>query len=207
MDEAGGFGRLFLGVALDEWVRSALVSHLREALGSRELPGRIVPPANWHLTVRFLGQTEKLQVRRLVDMLRLRDFGPPFEVLFTELGAFPRPERARVMWLGVADTEGGRRLAELAAAAESAVRAAGFAAESRPFSTHLTLSRLQAMTDVRAVIAGVPTFGRTFPVSEIVLFRSHLGRGSARYEPLVRFALGPARADGLECGAAQSQGS
>jgi 2'-5' RNA ligase len=35
----------------------------------------------------------------------------------------------------------------------------------------------------------VPAFPGRLDVAEVVLFRSHLGRGGARYEPVERFPL------------------
>ncbi len=180
-------GRLFLGIPLPHEVREALRRHLEEAAGARGLPGRAVQPANWHLTLRFLGDTDADAHRRLMEELRAAELGPAFALGFGRLGAFPRPRRATVLWIGV--EEGAREVRALAAEIEQAARRAGFAAEVKAFSPHLTLSRIQPPQDVAALVERVPPFRTRMPVDAAVLFRSHLGGGPPRYEVLERFPL------------------
>jgi 2'-5' RNA ligase len=187
-DGPGG-ERLFLGVALPEEVRRALEGRLREALGGEPFPGRAVPPGSWHLTLRFLGDTPREARERLVGELRAAPLGEAFPLELAGLGAFPRPARASVLWAGVG--EGEAALRALAAKVEGAVQRAGFPAEPRPFSPHLTLSRIQPPRDVRALLERATPLTERFTVDAVVLFRSHLGRGPARYEAVERFPLDP----------------
>jgi 2'-5' RNA ligase len=191
--EAGGGGgqavreRLFLAVDLPGDARERLAAHLRDALGGRALPGRAVAPASWHLTLRFLGDTPPAQRADVGRAMAESDPGDSFTLGFGGLGAFPRPARATVLWLGV--EEGAERLGTLAAVAEEAARRAGFAAEERPFSAHLTLARIRPAQDVRPLLERVPSFRERIRVDAVVLFRSHLGPGGARYEAVERFPL------------------
>lgn len=180
-------GRLFVGVALPDALRGALHAHLRAALGDSGLPGRPVPPGNWHLTLRFLGDTSAARAAEFLERMRSADLGPCFALEFGGCGAFPRPARASVLWLGIGD--GAEPLARLAAAVEEAARLAGFAAENRPFRAHLTLSRLQPPQDVRALLDTIPPFTERMLVAEATLFRSHLVGGPPRYEVVERFRL------------------
>lgn len=183
----GGTERLFLAVELPDDARGRLVAHLRDALGARALPGRAVAPASWHLTLRFLGDTPPAQRADVVRAMAEAAPGAAFTLGFGGLGAFPRPARATVLWLGV--EEGAEPLGALAAVAEEAARRAGFAAEVRPFSAHLTLSRIRPARDVRPLLERVPPFRERIRVDAVVLFRSHLGPGGARYEAVERFPL------------------
>jgi RNA 2',3'-cyclic 3'-phosphodiesterase len=176
-------GRLFIGIPVDQRVREGL----EQFLAPVEIPGRRVPPDKWHLTLRFLGDTSQDALHRLCGRLRATAFGASFEIAFDALGAFPRPARASVLWLGVSD--GADRLVALAAKCEAAVRHAGFAAESRSFSSHLTLSRLQPPRDVRPLVESVPAFRERMAVNDVTLFRSHLGRGPTGYEVVETFSL------------------
>lgn len=178
-------GRLFLGVPVTEDVRGALEEHLRE----EELPGRPVPPGSWHLTLRFLGETPPEALARLREALEAEELGSRAAVTFGRLGAFPRPDRASVLWLGV--EEGADALRALAERAEEAARSAGFPAETRPFTPHLTLARIRPPRDVRGLVERVPPFPERLPVDAVVLFRSRLGGGPARYEEVERFPLSP----------------
>ena len=180
-------GRLFVGVPLPDEVRSGLEAHLRATFGER-LPGRAVVPRNWHLTLRFLGDTDTERHRRLTEALRAIDPGPAFELAFGGLGAFPRPARATVLWVGIGD--GAREMRALAEKLEAAARAAGFAPEEKAFSPHLTVSRVNPPADLRRDVERTPPFGGRMTVDAFVLFRSHLGGGPPRYEEMERYPLG-----------------
>lgn len=180
----GQLRRLFLGVPLDDGVRAMLAQHLAH----HHVPGRPVPPANWHLTIRFLGSIDQIAMERLVADLDQADLGESFEIALGEMGAFPRPARAAVVWLAL--DKGQERLAELNAIAEEASQAVGLPAEERPFAPHLTLSRIRPELDVRADLAAYQRAPLQWSAVELVLFESHMGRGGALYEPLEKFPLG-----------------
>jgi 2'-5' RNA ligase len=174
------YERLFIGAPISESAREQLRRHLPDVL-----PGRRVPPDKWHFTLRFLGNASPEQRDRLVEELRQAKIGAPFRIELGALSAFPSPGRARVLWVGV--TRGADRLVRLAKDVESAVQAAGFGAESRPFRSHLTLSRLDRPSDVRRLIELVPAAKVSMEIREVVLFRSHLGKEGARHERIASF--------------------
>jgi 2'-5' RNA ligase len=180
-------GRLFIAVPLTDDVRAGLAAHLMDNASDRPLPGKPVPPANWHLTLRFLGKTDEVAYERVLAALSEADLGEPFSVGFGGLGAFPRPVRATVLWLAV--EQGAERLRDLAAVAEGAARDAGFSPEERPFHPHMTLSRIRPHQDLRPLIEQVAPFPLMLPVDRLVIYRSHLGRGGARYEELESILL------------------
>jgi 2'-5' RNA ligase len=115
------------------------------------------------------------------------DRGPAFALRWGSLGAFPRPRRANVLWLGV--DQGESAAESLAVAVEEAAEAAGFPPEDRPFRSHLTLSRLRPDQDVAAVLDAVPPLGLAMAVDRVVLYQSHLGPGGPRYEEVEAFPL------------------
>lgn len=186
MTTGGESARLFIGVALTDDARREIGDRLRRAL-PEGVPGRAVPAANWHLTLRFLGATRTDQLATVRERLRAADLGAAFGVRFGGMGAFSRPRSARVLWIAV--TEGADRLRDLARAAEDAARAAGFAAENKAYTPHLTISRIQPPRDVTRAMASVPPLDVEMRVGEVIVFRSHLGGGPARYEPIERIPL------------------
>jgi 2'-5' RNA ligase len=160
-------GRLFIAVPLLDEPRHALA-----ALLDGPLPGRVVRPQNWHLTLRFVGDTDELTYERLLGAL----------------GAFPAPAKATVLWVGFSDGLVG--FDRLARVVEEASERAGMPPEERPFRAHLTLSRIRPHQDVRSVVARPPLAGVSWMVDEVDVFRSHLGPGGPRYERLERYMLG-----------------
>jgi len=152
------------------------------------LPGaKWVRPENWHVTVKFMGRTDRRLVERVHEACRAAASRiRPFRVELDGLGVFPRPKSARVFWVGLGD-EGG--MAALAVELDRRLER-DFPSEKRPFTAHLTVARLNPPGRVdpeeleRSEIGASP-----FGVGELALFQSHLSPKGARYEPLERFPL------------------
>jgi len=174
--------RLFLAVPLTGDVQRSLERRLPP-----DLPGKAVPAPNWHLTLRFLGDTPPELRDRLNEALNAAPIGGGFEIRFGGVGAFPRAERARVIWVGV--SRGAERLAELGRAVEASCVAAGFPAEPKSFSAHLTITRLDPPAAVTGFLARVRPFEIAMPVARVVLYRSLLGNGPPRYEEVFSYPL------------------
>ncbi len=172
--------RLFLAVALTDEVRHGLAAFLNES--TTGLPGRPTPPDNWHLTLRFLGSTGALLRDRVLELLDEHLVVEPFTLGFTDLGGFPKPSRATVLWLGVG--RGSDEVMRMAAVCEQAAISAGFEPEDRPFHPHLTLSRLRPPVNVEGIVERVGVFPLRMEVDRVTLYRSHLGRDGARYEAI-----------------------
>ncbi len=179
--------RVFVAIALDPELRYGLAAHLRANLAGEQLPGRTSPAENWHITLRFVGKVSQTDYEKLLAKLGDADLGSGFALGFAGLGAFPKPARATVLWLGV--DRGADELSRLAAVVEEATVSAGFIPEERPFHPHLTLSRIRPPRDVRRLIGEIPVFPLTQSVSHLTVFESHLGGGPAVYAPLKRFTL------------------
>jgi len=172
--------RMFLAVALDDESRHAVAAHLTTALGKTRLPGRVVPAQNWHITLRFLGAASPEQSQLILRHLDAHLMVDSFRIRIGGLGGFPRERKASVLWMGVdGDTA---PLAEVAAECERAAVRAGLEPEGRPFHPHLTLSRIRPPADVRPLIEKVEPAGVPLDVAAVMLYRSILGSGPARYE-------------------------
>jgi 2'-5' RNA ligase len=129
--------RAFIAVTLDSKVidQIAAASHQLRP----EITGvRWVTPANFHLTLKFLGSIDDAAIEPIGATLceQLRLF-PRFTINAKGLGVFPGPKRPRVLWVGLT----GDRLVSLASRVESALRPLGFTPEGRKFTPHLTIGR------------------------------------------------------------------
>jgi 2'-5' RNA ligase len=105
-------------------------------------------------------------------------------------GAFPDPQRPRVLWVGLEDPTAG--LAGVQRVVEERMTGLGFAREDRAFSPHLTLGRVKdGHADVTALLAAAQDrqFGTTV-VREVVLYESRLRSQGAEYVALRRVPLG-----------------
>jgi RNA 2',3'-cyclic 3'-phosphodiesterase len=190
-DERAKALRLFIGVR----VSLATVRALDEAVQAMRRAGerarlRWVAPASYHVTLKFLGWARPETAFAVRDRVASVLSGQrAFELETRGLGAFPTPERARVLWAGV-DEQGGARLGELALRIERAAAELGFAREQRPFHPHVTLARLKEPDDVRRVIgtASEQVF-RTSWIDSVILFESHMKSSGSEYEEKARWPL------------------
>jgi 2'-5' RNA ligase len=99
---------------------------------------RWVAPANFHLTLKFLGGIDEAMVEPIEVRLREQlSLFPRFTINAKGLGVFPSPKRPRVLWVGLT----GDRLIALASRVESALQQLGFTPETREFTPHLTIGR------------------------------------------------------------------
>jgi 2'-5' RNA ligase len=162
--------RLFAAV----WPPHDVVARLA-ALPRPDVPGlRWTAPDQWHVTLVFLGERELEAVAREFHRAVL----PPGPVA-AELGPATDRFGRRIVHVPVAGLD------EVAAS----VRAVLPGDDDRPFHGHLTLARARDRrgADVSSVV-GVP-LQASFPVSEVTLVASRLGRGPAGYEVVDRRAL------------------
>ena len=133
--------RLFFALWPDEVTRAALASQTRNAV--RGCGGRPVPPANYHLTLAFIGnQPADLFDRIVAAATRVR--AAPFELTLEHYGHWPKP---RVFWIGPAPaaSEGAANTpsppAVIASQLWDRLEALGLDRELRPFRAHVTLAR------------------------------------------------------------------
>jgi 2'-5' RNA ligase len=176
--------RLF--VALDlPWELKERLSDLATGL-----PGaRWIPPDNYHLTLRFIGEVPPHRAEEIDHALAcLRTRG--FSVTFTGLGVFEKAGRPTTLWVGV---ERNPQLDHLRAKVETALQRIGLEAERRRFNPHVTLARLDG-TVVEAKLAAWVAARNLFradpvPVEHFTLFSSRIGKEQAVYTPEVEYAL------------------
>jgi RNA 2',3'-cyclic 3'-phosphodiesterase len=178
--------RLFVAVRPPEGVLDA-VERVVAPARRRMVGPRWTTRDQWHLTLQFLGWVE--DATAVAAALEAMGAGIEFPVRVGGGGAFPRPSRGRVVWLGL--LEGESDVAGLAAGVNEALRPLGFEPEKRPFHSHLTLARLRQPADVSSVVEAIgdDPVGAEWMVREVVLYQSHLSPKGARYEPVAQVPL------------------
>lgn len=176
--------RLFVAIDLPDAVKDQL-----DALRA-PLPGaRWVGRPQMHLTLVFIGETDRgAAAKAALEQVR----AAPFELLLSGTGRFPPGSRQapRVLWVGVAPQPA---LLALQAQVAAALAAAGFPAEGRPYSPHLTLARVKAehpLPEADRFLAAHAGF-RAGPVrvESFRLYASDLTPQGARYTPQAVYAL------------------
>ena len=169
--------RLFCALRLPDVVVERVV-HWQQ----RELQGgRLVPPANLHVTLAFLGSRPADELPAIAGALRAAaaDGGG------VRLRARGYRETRSVGMLTL-DDEGGRATA-LAARLHAGLEELGvYRPEARPWLPHLTVLRFQERPRLRPQL---PELGEVSP-SDAAVFISRLRPGGAQYEVLEIAALG-----------------
>lgn len=201
--------RLFLAVRLTQDVQRLVAEEITE-LAAEGWPVRWVQPESSHLTLHFLGETER--ERAELVRLALPDIvaaHPSFDLRTAALGVFPNFRRPRVLWLGLHGPV--HRLETVQKDVGAALQGLGFPVDE-PYHPHITLGRVRnddgervRLRDLPGAVkvrfidresgAAVSPPSLTVPVREVVLMRSHLGKEGARHEPIATFPLGDARSE------------
>ena len=188
--------RLFVGIDIDEAIRESLVRYVAR-LQCRVPEVRFVSARNYHVTLKFLGETTKVdEVREALRKVKISQF----EIALRGTGFFPTERAPRIFWAGI---HAGDELRELATAVSWMLADLGFEAEAS-FKPHLTLARSGSgrpkpkpgdkveplLKRVHEVITAEPEaeFG-TMTAREFCLFESKLLPTGAQYSKVERYEL------------------
>ncbi|HKQ35294.1 MAG TPA: RNA 2',3'-cyclic phosphodiesterase [Nitrospiraceae bacterium] len=146
--------RAFLAVELPQELRAEL------ATIQQELKRNIEPemkqsmrvswaqPASIHLTIKFLGDMDEQVIDPLlVAVEQAIGNRTAVNVPLERLGAFPRPQSPRVLWVGPSENWArgaeAQKVTGIHGAIEEACEGLGFLRETKPFSPHLTFARIR----------------------------------------------------------------
>lgn len=175
--------RLFVGLDFT-WETKQMLASLAGGI-----PGaRWVPPENYHLTLRFIGEVPSHHAEEIdhaLAALRAR----AFPLVLAGMGTFAKGGQANQLWVGVQKNP---LLEALHNKVETALQRVGCEPERRRFTPHITLARLRDAAEGKLV--GFVQSHNLFragpmPVQHFVLFSSKLGKEASVYAPEVEYAL------------------
>jgi 2'-5' RNA ligase len=184
--------RLFVALDLPEEVREGIVAWQR---GLTDPALRLVKPESLHMTLVFLGYQAEKDIDRIAEAALGVDTTAPEIELVPEPVGVPRGKRPRLFALDT-PSEGAVELQRQVE--ERLVEARFYKPEKRPFWPHLTVARVKPEKRgsrkpalVEGPLPPLPerTFFRPFRAVRLVLFRSHLRREGALYEPMAKLEL------------------
>jgi len=189
--------RLFVALDLDPEIRRRIAT-LIEGLRGFAPDVRWIPQESIHLTLKFIGESQKLEsIRQALSVIH----SPSVELSFRGVGFFPTARSARVFWIGVVADD---RLAALAANIDAALAPLGIAKEAHAFTPHITLARSGSerpqrksgdrftdrfsLLQKRLDAMPQPDLG-TMTAREFFLYQSKTAPSGAVYTKLAQFAL------------------
>jgi len=177
--------RLFVGIPFPPALK------LRLSALCAGVPGaKWVDPANFHLTLRFIGEVGE-DLATDIDAALARLTAPPFVLQLAGTGVFGNGGMPRSLWVGV---ERNPPLAALRDKIEQALIRAGLPPEPRKFSPHVTLARLKhAAPDRIAAFLSASAQFRAEPlaVDSFSLVASLQSKAGSVYEDQADYRLQP----------------
>lgn len=182
--------RIFIAVKTDpQGDLLRMFGSLKARLGAENI--KWADPANLHLTLAFLGNTEEKKIAALKSMLHdtCSGFGN-FDFNLTGTGVFKSYRDPRVLWVGIQAAE---RLVQLNKIITKSLKINGFEVEERQFKPHLTLGRVKSLKDTENLKILLESYRdvrfQTVHVNEVILFESILMQTGPIYKPLGIYSM------------------
>lgn len=181
--------RVFVCAQLPPDIRSDL-GRVQDKLRRGGLKLKWVQPELLHFTLCFLGEIDPAGAAPLVENLEISMHGQEsFQIALGHLGAFPRIDKAHVLWVGV--RQGASALEALAHKAVNTVQACGLPFDRKPFKPHLTIARARQPARLRLPPDGPPVVSAVFPINSVTVMESQLNPQGPVYLPLGTILLKP----------------
>lgn len=169
--------RLFIALDVNKQTRASLLA-LQQEMQKQGIGGNYVPVGNFHVTLRFLGETDRIGEIALAMDGFVRGIRP-----FTL-----RLEDYRTFGAGTAVVRcggDGGELKNLFESAQAALADAGFPRETRPLVPHITLARKTSPHAERILALNEALQKTEFFVDHVTLYESVRNRhGVMEYRPL-----------------------
>jgi len=187
---SNGKVRTFVAAEVPPAVKRQIERAIEPMRGTRRQGVRWTSPDSWHLTLKFLGEIDEERIEDVAAATReVAGRALPFDVALGGWGAFPRADAPRVLWVGMED--GGDHFVTAAEELDSLLAERGFPKEKRPVRPHLTIARVKDISSGAEAFRGLTrrTLGsQPFVADKLIVFRSILDPGGARYYHLVECA-------------------
>ncbi len=178
--------RLFVALRPPRAVRDALCDVMEGVAAARWQDDEQL-----HITLRFIGEVERPVAEDVADALGQVHAAAPI-VALAGVGRFEKRGRTDTLWAGLAPHDA---LGALHKKVDQACTRAGLPPKRRAYLPHITLARLPRSAGVGTEIdhwtaAHAGLSSAAFALPHLILYRSHLARDGAVYEPVARWSLG-----------------
>lgn len=181
--------RVFIALELTPEIQGQL-GQIQEELQKSAADVKWVRPQGIHLTLRFLGNVSLELIEEIKNVVgQLVKAHQGFEMKITELGAFPKVEHPRVIWVSVEEKG---QVAKLVQDLEERLIHLGFLREKRPFKPHLTLGRVRSAHNreqLKKLLRSITFPQKSMQAESVCLFKSTLTPQGAIYQPLYKANL------------------
>lgn len=175
--------RLFIAIELSNGMRKELAA-LSRAVRERSCGGRFVSPENYHVTLRFIGESDDLA--GAAEAMREACRGiRPFKIKLGSYGFFDKASRDKRTALTLVEGELDE-MNVLHETLEAELEARGFHGEHRRFIPHITIGRNVEQDELAQMELEAFPLSSEMTVTGITLFESTREKGKVVYSPLHR---------------------
>ena len=180
--------RTFIAIELSDEIKETL-AQIQSHLKYSGADVKWVTPGNIHFTLKFLGEIDEKKcgdVKAILD--EIAKSTKPFEISLKDIGAFPKIDYPRVIWVGL--DKGAEESTELAGKIDETLLKLDFAKESRPFAAHLTIGRVRSAKNKEALKEKIGSCSFQLSaishqlISSVILFHSKLTPTGSIYTKL-----------------------
>jgi len=176
--------RAFIALELPPVIKSKLME-VRYALANTGANVKWVENDNIHLTLKFLGDIDEVKIAGLKTAVKeSANLWGAFRLGFGDLGAFPRRNNPRIIWVGVKPDD---QLSSLQQFLEEAAYRVGVERDERKWSPHLTLGRVKYVEKNSPLITRLKSIKveTLFTgINRLTLFESRLSPEGPTYIPV-----------------------
>jgi len=188
--------RTFIAVEIGQQPRQLLTSYLDGLRNHFSNGFRWAISTQYHLTIKFLGDTSTNKVEAIKDLLNSTCSNySSFTLQLNKVGVFPNWRNPRTIWIGLEQSD---TLYSLYKNIDSSLINVGVPTESRRFTPHLTLCRVKEYADPKLVCDLENQFQNnpipylpSWSVNEVVYFSSKLLPTGPEYSSISRHPLKP----------------
>lgn len=187
--------RTFIAIELPQKIITALAS-IQQQLKNTQADVKWVKPENIHLTLKFLGETDEKKIEKIIQVVEdtVKE-NKIFSIRLSILGAFPKINFPRVIWVGI--DKGDQEAKDIALVLEEKLEKIGVPKEKRLFSSHITIGRVRSGLQREKLVKelnilqekGLLEEGLEFLAKKITLFKSTLTPKGPIYEILKEVSL------------------
>ncbi|MHC1737269.1 MAG: RNA 2',3'-cyclic phosphodiesterase [Ignavibacteriaceae bacterium] len=142
----------------------------------------------FHLTLKFLGETEETFLPAIKNELKYLNGKKGFNGVISKFGVFPNLKSPKVLWAGL---EINPDINELIAEINDKLHQIGIIKEEKKIKPHITLLRIKENYDISFMnyFFSYNYEKKSFPLNKIVLYESKLQPGGSEYKSIENYQL------------------
>ena len=171
--------RVFLAIPISENIKDKILKVQREIVDEGiKLVGR----ENLHITLRFFGELEEEEVKRIIEILNSFEY-PQFKIKIKGIGTFPNINFIRIIWIGIE----GEEIHRLKISIDNFLTKINLKREEL-WKPHLTIARVKFLKNKKKLVDKISSLSEYEigfeEVSKIVLYESILKKPSPIYKEI-----------------------